>query len=244
MLVNEAKWFRRHLGELQRSDLFPLLNIGSHTADFRRRGQPWIERQVFNPLRQRGGEIVHTDIRAAEGVDIVGDLLDPDFRAVLRQRQFRSIMFCNVLEHVSDRVGISTVVSDVVEPGGYLFVSAPHSFPYHPDPIDTMFRPGVSELAALFPETEMVAGAVVACGNLTTYALARFWPNPFGFLRRALVSTGRKSQHEPAQKHGGKVALLPWLVRSFAITCLVLRKRPARAPRDREVQENQTTCAC
>jgi len=227
MLLNEAKWFGRRLNELPSADLFPMLNIGSHSADFRKLGQPWIDRQVFSRLRERGGDVVHTDIRAEEGVDVVGDLLDPRFRESLRARKFRSVMFCNVLEHVSDREGISKVVSEIVETAGLLFVSVPNRFPYHPDPIDTMFRPAVHELAALLPVTGIVDGEVVACGNLTTYTLARFLPQPIGFMRRAFQPTGRKSEFETAAPRGSKAALLPWLVRGFAITCIILRKLPA-----------------
>lgn len=227
MLLNEARWFGRRLAGLPSADLFPMLNIGSHSAEFRERGQPWIDREVFLRLRERGGTIVHTDIRAEDGVDVVGDLLDPRFRESLRERQFRSIMFCNVLEHVSNREAISSTVSDIVEAGGLLFVSAPHRFPYHPDPIDTMFRPDVADVAALFPGTTVVDGEVVDCGNLTTYTLARMLPDPLGFMRRAFQPTGRKSEFEPSTARGSKRLLLPWLVRSFAITCVVLRKRPA-----------------
>ena len=243
MLMNEAKWFGRRLHEMPSRDLFPMLNIGSHSAEFRELGQPWIDREVFSRLRERGGAVVHTDIRAEEGVDLVGDLLDPGFRESLRERRFRSIMFCNVLEHVSDRQAISSVVCDIVEAGGVLFVSVPHRFPYHPDPIDTMFRPDVHELAALFPGTAVVDGEVVACGNLTTYTLARVWPHPLGFMRRAFQPTGRKSQFEPSTARGSKAGLLPWLVREFAITCVVLRKLPATPQRHVTREARLAQCA-
>ena len=224
MLVNEARWFRDRLAALESGEVFPLLNVGSHTAEFRAQGQPWIEREIFAPLAARGGQVVHTDIRAAAGVDLVGDLLDPAFREYLRWRKFRSVMFCNVLEHVSQREPIAHVVADVVAPGGLLFVSCPHDFPYHPDPIDTLFRPSVAELAALFPGTSLVAGEVVACGNLTTYVLGRMTSAPAAFFRTIFQDTGAKSSRETVAVKSQRLALVPWLIRTFTVTCVVLRK--------------------
>ena len=224
MLAREARWFRRQLERMPDGDVFPLLNVGSHTAEFRATGQPWIDGELFRPLADRGGRVVHTDIRPAAGVDLVGDLLDPAFRDELRQRRFRSVMFCNVLEHVSDREPIARTVADVVAPGGLLLVSCPHRFPYHPDPIDTLYRPSVSELASLFPGTSLIHGQIVPCGNLTTYVLGRASAAPVAFLRTMIQPRGVKSPHETAAPSSHKLALLPWLIRTFAVTCIVLRK--------------------
>ena len=120
MLVREAKWFRDRLREDSPERLFPMLNVGSQTEDFRRIGQPWIDKYIFAPLRAAGHEVVHTDVKEAPGVDLVGDLLDPRFRDQLRRRRFRSILFSNVLEHVTQRETISQCLAEVVEPGGRL----------------------------------------------------------------------------------------------------------------------------
>jgi hypothetical protein len=224
MLAKEAKWFRERLRQVADGDLFPMLNVGSQTLVFRQQGQPWIDDEVFAPLRQRGGQIVHTDISPAQGVDIVGDLLDPDFRQTLREKRFRSVMFCNVLEHVCEREPIASTVVEVTEPGGLIFVSCPHRFPYHPDPIDTMFRPTVGELAGLFPKTSVVEGEIVSCGTLTSYILGRMSYSPLGFMRQIFLHEGVKSRHETTQSPQNRWALVPWLIRTFAITCLVIRK--------------------
>jgi hypothetical protein len=39
---------------------------------------------------------------------------------------------------------------DLCEPGGFLLVTVPRTFRYHPDPIDNLYRPSADELADLF----------------------------------------------------------------------------------------------
>ena len=224
MLVREAKWLAQRLAELGDDALFPMLNIGSHTEEFRAREQPWINRYLFAPIAERGGKIVHLDIREAPGVDLVGDLTEPDFLAKVAAMRFRSAFCSNLLEHVPNREAIGRAAVAAVEPGSYLIVSCPNNFPYHPDPIDTMFRPSVEELAALFPGTEIVRGELVPSGTLTGYLAAKFASDPLALVRNLFR---RKKQVVAATDSGMSArAWLPWLWRTFYQTCIVLRKRP------------------
>ena len=79
MNVLESQWLGQRLAALPAEELFPLLNVGSSTGEFRTRTQPWIDQKIFAPMRQRGGTVYHLDIKEAPGVDIVGDLFDPVF---------------------------------------------------------------------------------------------------------------------------------------------------------------------
>ena len=54
MLVREAKWFARQIRELGDDALFPMVNVGSHTEQFRVHEQPWIDRHIYAPIRVRG----------------------------------------------------------------------------------------------------------------------------------------------------------------------------------------------
>jgi SAM-dependent methyltransferase len=231
MLPREARWFASQAARLGDA-IFPALNVGSHTAEFRSKTQPWIDQFVFGPFAARGREVVHTDIQAAPGVDLVGDLTDPAFQEELRKRKFRSAFCNNLLEHVENPECICRAVAAAVEPGGYLFLSVPHKFPYHADPIDTMFRPSPEELAALFPGTEIVAGEALRCGNLTTYAAMRLVRNSGAMLRtlgerlRGRSGADRAKPHQSNARSGSALRFLPWLVRPFVITCLVLRVKP------------------
>jgi hypothetical protein len=75
---------------------------------------------------------------------------------------------------VTDPSTLADRLQTLVPVGGYLIVSVPHRFPYHPDPIDTLFRPELGELHALFPRTRLIAGEVVDCGSIWD-TMGRSW---------------------------------------------------------------------
>jgi hypothetical protein len=133
----------------------PLLNIGSSTEAFRSVERPHIEQNLFAPLRRRGFIVDHLDLKAGRGVDIQGNILDEALRQQLRQRGYRGILLSNVLEHVGDRAAIAAACEDIVGPGGAILASAPASFPYHADPLDSLFRPTPEQIASLFRRSEV-----------------------------------------------------------------------------------------
>lgn len=165
MNLLESQWLGQHLADIADDVLFPLLNVGSSTLEFRTETQPYIDANIFAPLRARGGKILHLDTKNAPGVDIVGNLLDPKFLEELSEMQVSSVMVSNLLEHVTNRQAICDVLITLVRPGGYLVVSGPHNYPYHRDPIDTMFRPTIAEVHAHFPGTTIVDSAIIDSGN-------------------------------------------------------------------------------
>src|SRR5262249_48186498 len=98
----EAEAIRLREILLAQGDISPLLNLGSSTGAFRERSKPHIERELFAPLRAAGVDIVHSDLKLAEGVDLAGDIMNPGFRTVLHGRGFRCLLVANMLEHVRD----------------------------------------------------------------------------------------------------------------------------------------------
>ena len=73
----ESEWLGQRLTSIPDDLLFPLLNIGSSTLEFRTQTQPYIDKNIFAPLRARGGKIYHLDVKYSPDIDIVGDLFDP-----------------------------------------------------------------------------------------------------------------------------------------------------------------------
>ena len=146
----------------------------------------------------------------------MGDLADPAFLPTLRKYQFKSVVCANLLEHVVDRSGVCQGMLGILPPGGYVFITCPKSFPFHPDPIDTLFRPGIEDLAALFPGADVCAAEIIACGS--------WWGTLKGpqdlFLRvcRMFVRFWRRRAF---YRDSAKVA---HLFKGFRVTCLVLRK--------------------
>src|SRR6516165_7047303 len=100
MFETEARWLRCALDAFPSGRLSPLLNLGSSSTEVREGVQPWIEDQVFFPLRTRNVEVVHVDMRALPGVDVRADLTNPDDVRRLCALQPRAVLCCNLLEHV------------------------------------------------------------------------------------------------------------------------------------------------
>lgn len=160
MFESEAVRLREIL--LGQRAVSPLLNLGSSTRDFRERAKPHIQRELFGPLEAAGVVVVHSDLKPADGVDMVGDILDPALRRRLEARGFRCILIANLLEHVRDPAAVAAACEEIVGPGGLILATVPSSFPYHADPIDTGFRPAPAELAALFRRSVPLLGEEVS----------------------------------------------------------------------------------
>lgn len=218
VLRQEARWIGDWLASIADDALFPILNVGSHTERFRTTEQPWIDRHVFAPLRQRG-EVIHTDLRAADGVDIVGDLTDRDFRDHLRGLGARSLLCCNLLEHVPDRPTIAAALQDLVAPGGHAVVSVPYRFPYHADPVDTMYRPRPAEIATLFPQLRTVADEIVVCQTWLTYLAGRVAASPSTVVREVLLRRQRVPAEPPPDE---AESLWSWSFRRFEVSCVAM----------------------
>lgn len=216
MLKQEARWLGSQLAALELARVSPLLNVGSSTRYFREIQQPWIDQELFAPLRRRGGQVLHQDLKADDGVDVVGDLMDPGCVARLVASGARSVCCTSVLEHVEDREAFARRLTELVAPGGVLMLSVPRAFPWHPDPIDTMFRPTVHELAALFPGMRLRASAEVPCGRLGDL-VASDLPGAFSRLLKPGKGAGTGAPRASLFQW-----LWPWLVRPFEMTCVVL----------------------
>lgn len=216
MLEVEARWLRARLQELGDAELTPLLNLGSSDLHFRTAVQPWIDREVFAPLRARGAEVVHSDLKQLPGVDIAADALSPEGHARLQAVGARAILCCNMLEHVTDRAALARGLAALVPAGGLLIVTVPFSYPYHPDPIDTYYRPDPEDMSReLFPELRRVRAEVVDGPSYAPELLRRPW---------LLVRDLRKLAGLRDSPSGTAGSRLRWLTRPYQVSCAVLRR--------------------
>ncbi|MCE9522590.1 MAG: hypothetical protein K8S25_09190 [Alphaproteobacteria bacterium] len=213
----ETDWIVSRLADIDPARLSPMLNVGSSTLEFRTQKQPWIENNLIKPLEARGIRIVHADLKAGPGVDVTADLTTEAGFKTLAAVGARSIMVCNVLEHVLDPRAFANRCLDLVGPEGFAIVTVPRSYPYHRDPIDTMFRPLPDEVAALFERTRTVAGDVIDAGSYRDHVRARPWilsrhifRAPFPFINWA--------------KWKRSMGKLYWLVYPYQMTCVLLQK--------------------
>jgi hypothetical protein len=217
----EAEWLGARMSSLAPSELFPLLNVGSSTHSFRTAVQPWIDEQIFAPLRAVGGQVVHLDIKDDDGVDVVGDLLDPDLLPRLAPLKIRSILVSNLFEHVTDREAIAAALLRLVPAGGFIIVSGPQSYPFHADPIDTLFRPSLAEMHAYFPGTEILSSAVIDSGNWRDWDAGERGRSLSRTLLRLLLPFYRPAQWWIVARQA------PYLIRHITAFALVLRKLPS-----------------
>jgi hypothetical protein len=220
MLREEAVWLRRQLEKLESKSVYPMCNLGSSTMHFRTVEQPYIDSELFAPARALGREVVHVDMKAAPGVDLVGDISDANLVAQLRAKNFKSVMCCNLLEHVVDRQEFSNIVMSLLAPGGYIIASVPHDFPFHEDPIDTMFRPDIKELAMLFRGSEIVSAKIVRASRFEA-DMGGSWRAAFWLAIRVCVPFYRPKRWAASTRY----AIGLW--RGYQVTCMLLRRLPS-----------------
>jgi hypothetical protein len=165
MFEAEAAWLAKLLSEQAPEKLSPLLNIGSSTRKFREIEQPWTERRLFQPLKAWGVRVIHLDSREGDGIDIRADILSDADLPRIRALRPKSILCCNILEHVRDPRVVAERCMEIVGPGGFIFVTVPFSYPHHRDPIDTMFRPSPEALVVLFRPAVMLQSEILDVGE-------------------------------------------------------------------------------
>src|SRR5262249_13977403 len=71
MYIRESEWLGRRLASRPSHELFPMLNVGSSTEECRTIMQPWIDQNIFAPIRRRRGGLPPGHDASAR-VDIVG----------------------------------------------------------------------------------------------------------------------------------------------------------------------------
>jgi hypothetical protein len=165
VLRAEAAWLARELERVPVDDLSPLLSVGSGHSELAT-DQPWIHGVVYEPLERRGVRVLHHELEPAPGVDVAGDLTDPAFAESLGRIEVRSVLCCNVLEHLPNAARVASTLEQLVAPDGYAVVTVPRRYPYHPGPIDTMFRPSPGALRALFPALAEQGAEEIRCESL------------------------------------------------------------------------------
>ncbi|MDC0449020.1 methyltransferase domain-containing protein, partial [bacterium] len=129
-----------------------VLNLGSGDKHFREHVQPFVHKNVITPLEDRKCTVVNLDLYGSGGIDIRMDFSDLE---QLRE-SYDIVMCCNVFEHVKDRKALAKHIVRLAKPGGHIVITTPHVFPYHLDPIDTLFRPTVQEHLDLFSAIEVL----------------------------------------------------------------------------------------
>lgn len=218
MLREEAKWLANSIYSLDSQTVFPLLNIGSSSQDFRKKKQPWIDKFLFKSAREQGYSVIHTDLKNDGGVDLIGDLSNPAFLQKISELKIKSVLCSNLLEHLLSKEQICQKISSIIPIDGYLFVTVPYQFPLHRDPIDTLFRPNVTELSKLFPELEIVRGEIICGGRLLQSTAV----HPILYLVVMIIRLMLPIYQPWRWLDSLRYSL--WLFRNISATCIVFKK--------------------
>jgi len=136
-----------------------ILDVGSSTGKYREK-KPHLA-LLHEVIVAGGGAYMGLDLKDAEGVDLVGDITSPETLATIKGIAPKVILLNNILEHLSDPWTVLRDVWEVVPKHGMLVVSVPLSFPYHPDPIDTMFRPRPAEIIKALEAATLIVDTVL-----------------------------------------------------------------------------------
>ena len=95
------------------------------------------------------------------GVDIVGDIFDDQFLINLKKSDFKCVFCCNFLEHVFEPQDLINRCMSILPIGGILVLTVPYSYPFHRDPIDTLYRPNIEQLASLVSNHEIISNEIL-----------------------------------------------------------------------------------
>jgi hypothetical protein len=137
--TKESDWLKKNIKE-HVIGRFDVIDAGCGGHKYLSKPQ---HRSLYMFLEQ---EVGHVTSVGFDGSDIIYDLTSSS----LTQRIFREsglVLLLNVLEHVrpADRSVVLHNVDSMLE-SGYIIISAPHKMPWHPRPIDTLYRPNATEL--------------------------------------------------------------------------------------------------
>jgi hypothetical protein len=218
MMRCDAEWLATTLARFPNEEISPILNLGASTRRFREIDQPHIQELVFGPLAARGVRVIHTDIKNADGVDIVGDVFNDADLARIKSANPRAVICTHMFEHVRDRAELAQRLLALLPHHGLFFVTVPSSYHEHNDPIDTMYRPSPKELALLFAGQEIIESLELVGDNYWSHVRRRpvtiFLRHCFRFFVPFL---GWKAWKRSMRK-------LYWLANSYKVSAVLGRK--------------------
>jgi hypothetical protein len=168
MLPKEAKWINTIINKYLLGVDGEVINLGSSTLDFISYNQPFIKDLVLDPLL-RNFQVTNVDIKSDPNVQLVANFLTEAGQTLIKEKGAKVFLVSNLLEHIPNAIEGIEKVKKLMEPKTYLILTGPKSFPYHPDPIDNMFRPSISEIRGYFEkEFEIVKLDLIRNGTVFT----------------------------------------------------------------------------
>lgn len=220
MRIEEAKYIGELVRRLAATGGGPVLNLGSSSEFIRKVEQPYIHEEIFAPLERLKVKVIHSDLKDQEGVDIPGDIFDPDMQRRLKDLRPQIVLICNLMEHlkVEVRNQLPEALDRIVEPGGHLIISVPYAYPLHFDPIDTYYRPSPEELCLLFPLYKLIDARVIMSSTFLPELRQLSLRMKLKMAARAVTPFYRP------HKWLGMMHRFTFLFRPYKVSCVVLQR--------------------
>ena len=171
MLLNEAKWINNIITRRLNNFNGNVVNLGSSSLDFIKYNQPYIEYLVVKPL-SKNFKLVNVDVKIDSNIQLTADFLTDSGQETIKELHAKVFLVSNLLEHIPNALDGINQLKKLVEPNSYIILTGPKSFPYHPDPIDNMFRPKLTEIYAHFEKDfEIIELDIVKNGTVFSSSL-------------------------------------------------------------------------
>ena len=142
MLVEESIWIAEKIKEILPEEPFPVLKIGSSTLVYRTKKQPFIQNNIFNLFSDEKKQVIHLDMKEDEGIDLVGDLSDENFRRLVKNLKPKLILCNNILMYLNKntRKELSKILFEILDENGYLIITNSLVFPPAPETVEAYYR--------------------------------------------------------------------------------------------------------
>lgn len=164
MLKNESLWIKQFLPTIISEDALPILNVGSSTSHYRKVTQPYVQENIFSHFADEKSQVIHLDMKADQGVDLVGNLYDPVFLQKIKQLKIKTVFCNNILMYLDQgsRQKLAEIFYAIIPEGGYLVISNSCIFPSAPDPKEEYYRAEALEMYhSLFSKFKLIAAEEV-----------------------------------------------------------------------------------
>ncbi len=143
------------------------INLGCGNVEQLFQLKPWVYDNVFSRLNFFGVKVINVDAVNYPGVDLVQDLSLPNSLKFTEQLTGKKLfILANVLEHVPSNVRevLLEKIYLCMGENDALIITVPNDYPYHADPIDTMYRPFPVDLIKII-SLDWKESAVVPSGS-------------------------------------------------------------------------------
>lgn len=222
MLIEESIWISKKIKEILPENPFPVLNIGSSTLRYRTVTQSFIQKNIFSLFDDEKKQVIHLDMKEDEGIDMVGDLYDEQFRNMIKNLKPKLILCNNILMYLNEktRKELSHILDEILDTNGYLIITNSHVFPPAHDPVESYYRASPKKMHSELFDSFMIIDAQIVQTYFSFYNYLKLNPKviPVKIIRLLLPFYKSKDWWFMVKYY------LFFLKKNYSASCLFLKK--------------------